>query len=80
MSQTPEYQAHIRTLFEKYKYRLDTNYAKIDRIVHPEIETFKTKVLNSTMQGLSIGNWSKILSSGDDTILGTHFEKYLSIK
>jgi len=76
----PEYQTYVRTLFEKYKYRLDTNYAKIDRIAHPEIEKFKTKVLNTTINNLTIGNWSKILSSKDDNTLGQCFEKYLSIK
>jgi hypothetical protein len=77
---TPEYQTKVRSLFEKYKYRLDTNYAKIDRIVHPEIEAFKTKILNTNIHGLTIGNWAKILSSFDDTILKKYFIQYLSIK
>jgi hypothetical protein len=77
---SPEYQTKIRTLFEKFKYRLDTNYAKIDRIVYPEIEIFKTKVLDKNIHGLSIGNWAKILSSEDDNELTNYFENYLSIK
>jgi hypothetical protein len=77
---TPEYQTKIRSLFEKYKYRLDTNYAKIDRIVHPEIESFKIKVLSTNIHGLKIGNWSKILSSDDNTVLEKYFTQYLSIK
>ena len=77
---TPEYQTKIRSLLEKYKYRLDTNYAKIDRIVHPEIETFKEKVLDTNIHGLPISNWSKVLSSEDNIILKEYFIKYLSIK
>jgi hypothetical protein len=76
---TPEYQTKIRKVFEKFRYRLDTNYAKIDRIVHPEIETFKTKVLNSILHGFTIGNWAKLFSSGNKKNLAKHFEAYLSI-
>jgi hypothetical protein len=77
---TPEYQLKIRSLLEKYKYRLDTNYAKIDRIVHPEIESFKIKVLDANVHGLRIGSWSKVLSSDNADVLGEYFMKYLSIK
>jgi hypothetical protein len=77
---SPEYQAKIRKLFEKFKYRLDTNYAKIDRIVQPEIETFKTKVLNSVLHGITIGNWAKLFSSGDEKSLAEQFKTHLSIK
>jgi hypothetical protein len=76
---TPEYQTKMRKLFEKFRYRLDTNYAKIDRIVHPEIELFKTKVLNSILHGLTIGNWTKLFSSGNENNLSKHFKTYLSI-
>ncbi|MDR1220139.1 MAG: hypothetical protein LBK73_11120 [Treponema sp.] len=77
---TLEYQTKIRKLFEKFRYRLDTNYAKIDRIVHPEIELFKTKVLNSILHGLTIGNWTKLFSSGNENNLSKHFKTYLSIE
>ena len=76
---TFEYQIKVRSLLEKYKYRLDTNFAKIDRIVHPEIEAFKAKVLNTNIHGLPISNWSKVLSSDDNSVLGKYFIKYLSI-
>ena len=76
---SPEYQAKIRKLFEKFKYRLDTNYAKIDRIVQPEIETFKTKVLNSVLQGITIGNWAKLFSSGDEKSFAEQFKTHLFI-
>jgi hypothetical protein len=75
-----EYQTKVRKLFEKFKYRLDTNYAKIDRIVHPEIELFKTKVLNSNLHGNTIGNWSKLFSSGNESNLAEHFKTHLAIE
>jgi hypothetical protein len=77
---TPEYQTKMRKLFEKFRYRLDTNYAKIDRIVHPEIESFKTKVLNTILHGITIGNWAKFFSSGNENILAKYFKTYLSIE
>lgn len=64
-----EYQRRLRTLYADFVYRLDTNYAKIDRIEHKEIEEFKAKVLNKPFQGKTIKQWSDILSSKDDAIL-----------
>lgn len=66
---SPEYQRLLRTLYGQFVYRLDTNYAKIDRIEHKEIEAFKSKVLNTQYHGRSIKNWSDILSSKDDSVL-----------
>ena len=40
---TPEYQEKIRELIAKYPYRLDTNFAKMNRIAHNEINIFKQK-------------------------------------
>lgn len=64
-----EYQRRLRTLYANYVYRLDTNYAKIDRIEHPEIEAFKECVLNTAFQGKTIKQWEKILSSDDSEVL-----------
>jgi len=77
---SPEYQTKIRKLTENFTYRLDTNYAKIDRIDHPEIETFKTKVLNSVFHGSTIGNWAKLFSSRNENSLAEQFKKHLFIK
>ena len=41
------YQARLRDLLGRFRYRLDTNFAKMDRIVHVEIEGFKERVLNT---------------------------------
>lgn len=68
-SPSPEYQKLLRTLHGQFVYRLDTNYAKIDRIEHPEIETFKSRVLNTQYHGMTIKQWSDILSSKNDFLL-----------
>lgn len=63
---SPEYQQLLRTLYAEFVYRLDTNYAKIDRIEHTDIEAFKTKVLNTEFRGKTINEWRKVLSSDND--------------
>lgn len=68
-SPKPQYQSLLRSLQGQFVYRLDTNYAKIDRIEHSEIEEFKIKVLNTDFQGKKIKEWARILSSNDDTLL-----------
>ena len=76
---TPEYQAKIRSLFERFKYRLDTNYAKIDRIEHEQIESFKTQILDLEFNGLPIKDWAKIITSEDEALQVDTFKKYLKI-
>lgn len=61
---TPEYQARLRDLLARFRYRLDTNFAKMDRIFHPEIEAFKTRVYNTNFHGMTIREWNRLLSSG----------------
>ena len=68
-SPLPEYQRLLRSLYGQFVYRLDTNYAKIDRIEHPEIESFKQKVLSTEFKGKPIKMWSDIFSSGDESLL-----------
>ncbi|WP_191014993.1 hypothetical protein [Treponema zioleckii] len=68
-SPLPEYQKLLRTLYGQFVYRLDTNYAKIDRIEHSEIESFKQKVLETKFKGRSIKSWSDIFSSGNESLL-----------
>jgi hypothetical protein len=66
---SPEYQRQLRSLYADFVYRLDTNYAKIDRIEHPDIEAFKTRVLSTKIHGKTIKEWASILSSDDDSLL-----------
>ena len=68
-SPAPEYQRLLRTLYGQFVYRLDTNYAKIDRIEHTDIEAFKTHVLETEFHGKTIRQWSTILASNNDDVL-----------
>jgi hypothetical protein len=63
---TAEYQSLLRQLINRYSYRLDTNFAKMDRIVHSGIEDFKRRVFSASIHGLTISQWNRLLSSGSD--------------
>jgi len=63
------YQEHLRELIARFPYRLDTNFAKMDRIVHPEIEEFKDRVYKTKFHGRSIGTWNRLLSKGSDDLI-----------
>ncbi len=76
---TPDYQAMIRELL-KFPYRLDTNYAKMDRIVHAELEAFKTRVQNTKVNGMTVREWRNVLGTEDDKLLRNALEKHLQIR
>ena len=70
----------MRQLVTGFKYRLDTNFAKMDRIVHPEVEAFKTRVLGTEFSGLTIQQWSNLFSQrGGPDGLKTALEERLQI-
>lgn len=69
----------IRDLMRQYSYRLDTNFAKIDRIAHPEIEAFKSQVLSTIVHGLTLSQWSQILASDDEARVARALEEHLDI-
>lgn len=77
---TRDYQRLLRELRIRYEYRLDTNFAKIDRIVHPEIEEFKRRVYNTTISGLTVRQWNKGLSSRRQGEIDKLLQEYLEIK
>jgi hypothetical protein len=68
---TAEYQTLLRQLINRFKYRNDTNYAKLDRISHPGIETFKRKVYGTEIHGLTVAQWNKLLSTGKEKVKET---------
>jgi hypothetical protein len=74
-----EYQQRLLELLSEYSYRLDTNFAKMDRIVHPEIENFKARVGQSIVNGMPIREWRRILASEDDTQLREALRRHLEI-
>lgn len=57
---TAEYQLRLRDLINRFPYRLDTNYAKMDRIVHPELEAFKRRVGDTIKHGMRVKEWEKL--------------------
>lgn len=77
---TPEYQILLRQLLNRYSYRLDTNFAKIDRIVHTEIEQFKRSTQNLTVHGLTVREWFQICNRGPDDIIRRAFAHHLDIR
>jgi hypothetical protein len=58
-SPRPEVQRAIRELRSRFNYRLDTNFAKIDRVGHPELESFKTRMLATEVHGRTISGWAQ---------------------
>lgn len=66
---TVAYQELLRELIARFPYRLDTNFAKMDRIVHPEIEAFKDRVYGTEFHGRTIGAWNRLLSKGDENVI-----------
>jgi hypothetical protein len=65
---TMEYQLLLRQLINRFPYRLDTNYAKMDRIVHPGIEAFKRRVYGTEIHGLTVAQWTRLLCGPDKSI------------
>lgn len=74
-----EYQVVVRKIFERSNYRLDTNYAKIDRIGHSGIETFKSEILYREFNGLPIEKWARVIASDDEQDKLLNFASHLDI-
>lgn len=77
---TREYQERLRELIARYPYRLDTNFAKMDRVVHPEIEEFKSSVLSRTLNGMSVAEWSRLLFTGASSETKAALKTHLRIE
>lgn len=77
---TPEYQLLLRELIARFPYRLDTNFAKMDRIVHPGIEEFKRRVLATKIHGLTISQWSGLLYRGSDAEIRKALQERFDIR
>jgi len=58
-----DYQTKIKQLLGRFPYRLDTNFAKMDRIEHTTLERFKSKVLSTHVNGYSVEEWARILAN-----------------
>jgi len=76
---TLQYQRKLHALMAQYRYRLDTNYAKIDRIAHAGVEAFKQSVLSTPLHGLTVREWLGILASGDKDAMADVIRRRLAI-
>lgn len=76
---TLQYQRKLRALMAQYRYRLDTNYAKIDRIAHGGVEAFKESVLSTSLHGLTVREWLGILASDDKGAMADAIRQHLAI-
>lgn len=74
-----EYQLKLRELIARLPYRLDTNYAKMDRIVHGELEAFKTRVMNTTVHGLTVRQWERLFRNPNEAIIKRVLSERLQI-
>ncbi len=63
-----------------FPYRLDTNFAKMDRIAHPGIEEFKRRVLGTTIHGLTVAQWSRLLFLGTDEAIRQSLAERFNIR
>jgi hypothetical protein len=77
---TANYQTKLRQLTSQFPYRLDTNFAKMDRIAHKELEQFKERVMTTNVNGKSVRDWTKLLARGDQTSIKTELERHLGIR
>lgn len=77
---TREYQVLVRQLIARFPYRLDTNFAKMDRIIHPGIESFKERVRSTAIHGLTIAEWTRLFSAGADTDIARTLAERLGIR
>lgn len=77
---TVAYQTLLRELIARFPYRLDTNFAKMDRIVHPEIEVFKNRVYGIEFHGHTIGAWNRLLSKGDENVIRQELAERFNIR
>ncbi len=51
----------------------------MDRIVHPEIEQFKTQIYGTKYRGMTVGDWNRLLSKGSEYAIKQAFTKHLNI-
>ncbi|MBF0804571.1 hypothetical protein IR141_09540 [Neisseria sp. 19428wB4_WF04] len=59
----------VNILMQSYQYRLDTNYAKLDRINHFQINKFINDVYNINIYGRKIREWYRLFQADEQAIL-----------
>lgn len=69
-STSPSYQSKLKKLVGAFEYRVDTNFAKIDRVGNQSLEAFKTKIQEMTIDGKTVKQWSKLFQEDGDDLSG----------
>lgn len=57
-----EAQAEAAELMRDLEYRLDTNFAKIDRVANEDVEEFKSRIMKSKYLDKTISSWKTVFS------------------
>lgn len=69
-------QDKVKELLHRFRrYRLDTNFAKIDRIGHEEIESFKRSTLEAKVHGHTVRWWARLLSKGAEADIAAEIDR-----
>lgn len=78
-STSTEYQSKLQELIGQFTYRGDTNFAKMDRIVHSEIELFKSNVLKCNFFGKTIDTWRSHINASNNNLIQGDLKAFLSL-
>lgn len=62
-----EAQTQATELMNRLVYRLDTNFAKIDRVANKDVEKFKVQILSSRYLGKTIAQWKTLFADLNGT-------------
>lgn len=57
-------QQRIQGLMASFRYRSETNFAKMDRVVSPSLEEFKERVLALPVSGKTVAEWGRLFTGG----------------
>lgn len=79
-SSSSEYQQKLKTMMSKFNYRLDTNFAKLDRVGHSGIEDFANSIYAMDFHGMTIGKWNMLLASRDEGAIKAALAERFDIK
>ncbi len=64
-----DYQLKLADLQSQFPYRLDTNFAKIDRIQHTGLEIFKKRVMSASRMGYTLAEWAHKNIGNDEALI-----------
>lgn len=68
-SPSSDYQQKLKAMMGNFNYRLDTNFAKLDRVGHDGIEAFAKTIYAMDYHGMTIGQWNALLASGNESAI-----------